>query len=74
MDCLGTRVELLNNDFKMSTVRRAHGHKYTAECPNPKCNYTSKIPETTFYQLNNKTTVYSQFCPKHRLKLERITN
>lgn len=71
MDCLGIRVEPLNSDSNMSTVRRAHGHKYTAECPNPKCNYTSKIPETNFY-LNNKNSVHSQFCPKHRLKLERV--
>lgn len=68
MDCLGTRVELLNNDSNM-TCRRINGHKFTAKCP--KCNYTSKIPEVNFH-LTKKNTVWSQLCPKHRLKLERI--
>lgn len=53
----------------MSTVRRAWGHKYTAKCP--KCNYTSKIPVTNFH-LTNKNAVWSQLCPKHRLKLEKV--
>ena len=53
----------------MSTCRRAHAHKFTAKCP--KCNYTSRIPETSFH-LNNSNSVHSQLCPKHRLRLERV--
>ena len=53
----------------MGTVRRAHGHKFTAKCP--KCNYTSRIPETKFH-LDNSNSVHSETCPKHRLKLVRV--
>lgn len=49
--------------------RNKLAHKYTAKCP--KCNYTSRIPETAFV-LNNKNSVHSQTCPKHRLPLERV--
>lgn len=52
----------------MSTTRRGRGHKYTAKCP--KCDYTSRIPLTSF--LNNTNSVHSQNCPKHRLPLEKV--
>ena len=55
----------------MGTCRRIHAHKFTAKCPNPKCNYTSRIPETQFV-LDNKNSVHSQTCPKHRLPLEKV--
>lgn len=53
----------------MSTCRRVMGHKFTAKCP--KCNYTSRIPETSFH-LTNKNSVHSRLCPVHRLQLERV--
>lgn len=54
----------------MVTCRRIHAHKYTAECPNPNCKYTSRIPYTDF-RLNNKNSVHSKICPIHRLELVR---
>lgn len=53
----------------MGTCRRINAHKFTAKCP--KCNYTSRIPETSFV-LDNSNSVHSQTCPKHRLILERV--
>lgn len=53
----------------MGTSRRIHAHKFTAKCP--KCNYTSRIPETPFH-LNNKNSIHSETCPKHQLKLVRV--
>ncbi len=44
-------------------------HKFTAKCP--KCSYTSRIPVSGFI-LDNKNSVHSQFCPKHRLKLVMV--
>jgi len=45
-------------------------HKYTAKCP--KCEYTSRIPEFEGVILNNKNSVHSKTCPKHRLELVRV--
>lgn len=56
----------------MSTVRRAKGHKFTAQCPNPKCNYTSRIPYDTTFTLTNKNSVHSTKCPKHQLELVKV--
>jgi hypothetical protein len=53
----------------MGTCRRTHAHKFTAKCP--KCNYTSRIPETSFH-LDNSNSVHSKTCPKHRLELVRV--
>lgn len=46
-----------------------YGHKKTVKCP--KCNYTSRqwVAAPTV-QNQNKYSNSSQYCPKHRLKLE----
>ena len=43
---------------------------YYAKCP--KCQYTSRIPEFEGAILNNKNSVHSKVCPKHRLELVRV--